>query len=316
MHRAVFTGNGAYCYANALHMVLASVAQDGAGIPEPGFLECATAMPFGQVFVASDAPTFWPSPPGWNPEKGLEHAIPTLGWSCEAWYGGEAEDVAFERLRTALDYGPVLVGPVDFGYLSYSPASVHMPGADHYVVALELRVESVLVHDPAGYPYAELPLADFLQAWRAERIGYRQGPHTLRGCFRRQRSVPRLEIIDRTLALAGALARQTPVAPNVFGGAEAVERLADQLRDNIPESLERHLLAFALPTAARRTTDAVSFLVEGNRTEAAAILHRQAVLWGSALSLGARRQWENLADVLLEISNTQRQLATILCTLT
>jgi hypothetical protein len=43
MHRAVFTGNGAYCYANALHMELASVARDGAGILEPGFLECATA---------------------------------------------------------------------------------------------------------------------------------------------------------------------------------------------------------------------------------------------------------------------------------
>jgi hypothetical protein len=145
MHRAVFTGNGAYCYANALHMVLASEAPDGANIPKPGFLECATAMPFGQMFVAPDAPTFWPSPPDRNPERGLEHAIPALGWSCETWFGSEAENVVFERLRTALHHGPVLLGPVDFGYLSYSPASVHMPGADHYVVALELGAESVLV---------------------------------------------------------------------------------------------------------------------------------------------------------------------------
>lgn len=60
MHRAVFTGNGAYCYANALHMVLASEAPNGDDIPEPGFLEGATAMPFGQMFVASDPPMFWP----------------------------------------------------------------------------------------------------------------------------------------------------------------------------------------------------------------------------------------------------------------
>jgi hypothetical protein len=183
-------------------------------------------------------------------------------------------------------------------------------------VALALRAESVLVHDPAGYPYAELPLADFLLAWKAERIGYRQGPYTLRGCFRFQRSVPRLEIVERTLALAGALARQTPVAPNVFGGAEAVQRLAHQLRESIPESLEHNLLGFAIPTAARRTTDAVSFLVEGNRSNAAAIMHDQAVLWGSALSLGARHQWQSLANLLLEIANTQRQLAMVLRTST
>jgi len=146
MHRTVFTGNGAYCYANAFHMVLASKAPAGGDIPEPGFLECATAMPFGQMFVATDAPTFWPSPPGWNPEKGLEHAIPALGWSCETWFGDDLEDVLLQRLRNALHHGPVFVSPVDFGYLTYPPASVHMPGADHYIVALDLRAENVRVH--------------------------------------------------------------------------------------------------------------------------------------------------------------------------
>lgn len=309
MRRATFTGNGAYCYANALHMLLSAAADD---VPEPGFLECATGMPFGQLFFASEAPIFWPSPPGWDPEEGLAHAIPALGWMCETQFGDASEEEALKHLRTALRDGPVLVGPVDFGYLSYSPASAHMPGTDHYVVALELRADDICVHDPAGYPFAELPLADFLQAWKAERVGYRQGAYTLRGCFRHERLVSRREIIDRTVELASVLVRRPPRAPNAFGGAEALEQLARCLRGNVAESLEYNLLGFSLPTAARRTTDATSFLAEGNWPEAAAIMHAQAVLWGKALSRGARREWQQLADLLLELADKERELIDVL----
>ena len=58
-------------------------------------------------------------PPGWNPEKGLEPAIPALGWSCETWFGNDREDVVVQRLRIALDHGPVPAGPMDFDYRTY-----------------------------------------------------------------------------------------------------------------------------------------------------------------------------------------------------
>jgi hypothetical protein len=54
MYRATFTGNGAYCYANA---------------------------------------------PGWNPEKGLDDAIPALGWTCERQFGDEHETVEYSTTR-------------------------------------------------------------------------------------------------------------------------------------------------------------------------------------------------------------------------
>ncbi len=187
-----FTGNGAYCYANGLHMMLLAAGADPTTLPEPNFLECATAMPFGRGFYAADGPTFWPSAPGWSPEKGLDQAINVLGWRCRTWYGGGVEE-AIGHLRDGLRLGSVLIGPVDFGYLSYSPASRHMAGADHYVMALALEQDHVVVHDPAGYPYAVLPMPDFLEAWQAEHIGYRQGQYTLRSCFREERQVARME---------------------------------------------------------------------------------------------------------------------------
>jgi len=67
---ASFTGNGAYCYANTLHMTLLAAGGVSAAVPEPGFLECATVMPprntnahgRGSASVASD-----PSATGWSP---------------------------------------------------------------------------------------------------------------------------------------------------------------------------------------------------------------------------------------------------------
>ena len=308
MTRATFTGNGAYCYANAPHMTFLTSGADMAAVPEPGFLECATAMPFGRVFHAADQPTFWPSAPSWSPERGLEHALTVLGWQCQTWYGGEPAE-AVVRLREVLLLGPALIGPVDFGYLSYSPASGRMAGADHYIMALAFHHhDEVLVHDPAGYPYAILPVADLLAAWKAERIHYRQGSYTLRGCFRRERSVSRQDVIQRTLPLARALMRSKPIEPTSFGGAEALRHLAEWLRTQVPAVLRNNLLGFSLPTAARRAADAARFLEEGEQPEAAGLMEREAILWGKALSLAARDQWAEVALAIDELAAVEHEL--------
>src|SRR5262249_12813548 len=161
-------------------------------VPGPGFLECLTGMPFGKTYLP-ERRRFWPSAPGFSPEQGggLDGAIATLGWTCETWCAavpaadsGAAAPEALARLRAGLRRGPALVGPLDFGFLSYSPHARPLAGADHYVVALALEADHLLLHDPAGVPYAVLPVPDLLEAWRAERVGYKRGPYTLRTDFR------------------------------------------------------------------------------------------------------------------------------------
>jgi hypothetical protein len=88
-------------------------------LPEPGFLECLTTMPFGSMYLRlDDGPMFFPSPCVTSPDDGLDRALDALGWSCELWCGAEGTSgaEAHERLRGALATGPVLVGPVDLGY--------------------------------------------------------------------------------------------------------------------------------------------------------------------------------------------------------
>ena len=48
-------------------------------------------------------------------------------------HGGSDEE-ALTRLRAALAQGPAMLGPLDFGYLSYHRGSAGMAGFDHYLL--------------------------------------------------------------------------------------------------------------------------------------------------------------------------------------
>jgi hypothetical protein len=213
------------------------------------------------------------------------------------------------RLREAVRDGPVLLGPVDFGFLSHFRVSSQMAGTDHYVVGLDLDERGLLLHDPAGLPYAVLPVADVLPAWRAERIGFKLGPYTMRHRFRRATSVTRSAMIERTLPVARRNTLANPGGPDTFGGAEALMQLASQLRGEVTEGLERNLLGFSFPTAARRSVDAACFLTEGGRCDAAALIGQRAMLWGRATCAAARREWGLTADALDEMADIEPLLA-------
>lgn len=316
-----FTGNAAYCFSNGLHMTLLGSGAAPGTVPEPGFLECLTGMPFGKTYLPKRR-TFWPSAPGFSPEQGggLDAAIRTLGWTCETWFadgagpdaGDGAAAEALARLRDGLRGGPALVGPVDCGSLSYSPHAPYMAGADHYVVALALEADGLLLHDPAGAPYAVLPVPDLLAAWRAERIGYKRGAYTLRTAFRQTACVPRRRMIERTLPLARRNAAADPGGPSEYGGGAALTRLAGALRGEVAEAEERHLLGFSFPTAARRAVDAAGFLAEGGNRDAAGLLDRQARLWGRVCAAAAQRRWGEVAGIVGDLAEVERGAAAAL----
>ncbi|HEY3108773.1 MAG TPA: hypothetical protein VGL23_08475 [Chloroflexota bacterium] len=110
---AAYTGNGAYCFSNSLHMSLLAAGADPLTLPETWFIECLTAMPFGRFFSAA-GPSFGINAPGWRLERqALPLAIEALGWRCETRHGGPADE-ALARLRDGLARGPAMLGPLDF----------------------------------------------------------------------------------------------------------------------------------------------------------------------------------------------------------
>lgn len=317
-----YTGNASYCFSNSLHMCLVGSARRQGTIPGPGFLECLSGMTFGNSYDKRTG-RFFPSAPGFNPEQGggLTLAVETLGWTCETWHAEgldaqtcseEVAEEAVARLREGLRDGPVLLGPLDFGYLSHFRTSERMAGFDHYVVGLSLDEDGLLLHDPAGLPFAVLPVADLLPAWRAERIGFKCGAYTLRSCFGPGRHVTRWEMIERTLPVARRNTLADPGGPNIFGGGQALTLLARRLRGEVTEGLEAHALGFSLPTAARRSVDSACFLAEGGHADAAELTRQRAVRWGRACSAAARHRWDQTADILEELAESEPMLAAVL----
>ncbi len=93
-----------------------------------------------------------------DPEIGLDTALDLLGWTCERVAGGSAAD-AVRRLRDAR--GPVLAGPVEFGLLRHHPGSGTPVESDHFVVVIGVEDGLVHFHDPHGFPFSTLPVAEF-----------------------------------------------------------------------------------------------------------------------------------------------------------
>ncbi len=312
MALTLYTGNGAYCYSNSLHMSLLAAGADPNDIPNPSFLECLSTMPFGNLYLAlEESPLVFFSSPIMDPDQGLTLAIKTLGWTCQEQRGGE-ENESLAHLREAVLRGPVIAGPLDLGYLSYNPGHTYLAGADHFVVILAVESDHVLIHDPQGYPCAILPYSDFLQAWRADRIDYRTAPYTFRSDFRQVERVSRQEMIARTLPTIKANIEADPGGPVAYGSVQALHLLAKDLRGQVPTRLANHLLHFALPLAARRNLDAYAFLQEAGKQEAAICLQQQALLFGIAQYNGAHKQWVKVAEAIDHITEFEEKLLSLL----
>jgi len=205
----------------------------------------------------------------------------------------------------------VLLGPLDLGYLTYQPNARLLGGADHFLVVLAVEEDHVVVHDPAGFPYATLPLESLLPAWRAERLEYIDDTYTLRADFHQVEAISRQEMIRQTLPLMRSNLHRDPGGPGIYGSVQALRRLIDLLRTEVPKHLAGHLLSFALPLAVRRKLDAAAFLSEGNWPAAAELIDQQARLLGQAQYPGVQHQWAAVAILLEQVAALEERLLAV-----
>jgi hypothetical protein len=84
------------------------------------------------------------------------------------------------------------------------------------------------------------------------------------------------------------------------------------VRGGPPEALERHLVVFLLPTAARRAVDAARFLAEAGLPAAAAAMGEEAELWGRSCSAASRRDWSKAGNLVEQLADAEQELAAAL----
>ncbi|GHO59805.1 hypothetical protein [Ktedonobacter robiniae] len=233
-----------------------------------------------------------------------------MGWTCQVEYGG-TEEVALGRLRAAAQHAPVLIGPLNMGYLTYNPTAPSLDGVDHFIVVLSVEEDRVVVHDPKGFPCTILPFEDLLKAWRAERNAYRTEPYTQRSAFRPVQPTSRQQMIERIVPDIGAKLRQERWESGMYGGVTALRMLAHTLRSQAPTHLANHLLYYALPLAVRHKVDAQAFLREGHLSEAADLLEQQARLLGQAQYAGVQHIWSSVATLIEQVATIEERLISV-----
>ncbi|MBF6330498.1 hypothetical protein [Nocardia transvalensis] len=300
----LYTGSGPYCYSNSLAMMFGEEA------PPPAVIEVLTGAPFGMALVGGKTPFF--DPYGWTPEIGIDAAVSLLGWRCQVESGGTEEE-AEQRLRKHLDTGPVLIGPLEMGLLRYQPEMTGPIGADHYVVSLAVEDDRVLLHDPQGHPFATLPLAQFMAAWRAP-LDY-GAPYTMRSGFTREREVPVDDALRACLPTARAFLsnrKDLPTPEGTLGTAAAAVALADLLTTDPHPELTNHLAHFAIRVGARRLSDASAVFHTLGLRPAADLLTTQSKLVGSLQYDIVTGNYPAAAHTLHQLAPTYDHLATTL----
>lgn len=281
-----FEGRMSYCLIRSLQMIL---AHQGHTYPVE-WLECVSGEPFGFVYVQGNEELF--AVVGYEYHLAGQHLLSALGYDYSFTSAGGNDDEALATLDAALRAGPVAVGMLDMGYLTYNPGHADASGADHAIVILARRPDAVIVHDPAGYTATALPLADFLEAWR--RDIYTSKPY---GLWRigAQREAPNDDAIwNGVIAQARAIYARADetIAPGVMAhfGPQALLLLAADLRA-APERSLGALPYFSWRVSGQRCFDGAVFLRE-RLPDAAAIRWEQCQLYGALqqASLSASRQ--------------------------
>jgi hypothetical protein len=281
-----------YCLIRSLQMVLAF---QGHEYPV-AWLECVSGEPFGFVYLRGATELF--AVVGYAYHEAGQRLLRALGYDYSFTSAGENDAAALATLDAALRDGPVAVGMLDMGYLTYAPDHQHALGADHAIVVLARRPDAVVVHDPAGYPAALLPLADFFQAW--QRDIYTGKPY---GLWRigAQREAPSADaILDGAIAHARELYTRSDelVAPGVTAhyGWQALRLLAEDMRAESQRNLGA-LPYFSWRVSGQRCFDGATFLRE-RLPEAAAIRWEQCQVYGEIQQASTSASRFKLAGLL------------------
>jgi hypothetical protein len=251
-----YVGSGQYCYANSLAMALAEKGDHYS----PGYIECLTSGSISAFWEEGGLPFFssYVNPP----DVGLCFALKNLGYTYEHHYSDLKNPSNPKKLLEGLlKDGPVIAGPVDMGKLHYVPNHEYLGGVDHYVLVYGMDDEFVYLHDPAGYPYINFAINDFIKTWEASSIRYRLGSFSAWGKIQRENHPSEKEIFEMTdLQIRNNLEQETTLNSNVLTGPDAIRKFAQTLLQNkLTPALKGHLSFFSFQLGARRCSDYAAF---------------------------------------------------------
>ena len=295
----MYFGDVSLCYSYSLAMALDAYGYDF----KAEFLEAIMVMGNGASIVKEDEQHPLVFFDNGMPDLSISHSLEMLGFDFEEFYLKDGAEVDLEELKekleTFLSKGPVVLGPLDMGHLTYNPNHTILHGVDHFVSVYALDGQYLYLHDPAGFACMKVAFKDILEAWKAESIDYKRGAYSMWGNFKKVKSPSQTEIYQETAR----------IMKNRYlnGQSGVLERYAKAVAENGLNTEQKQLHQyFSFKLAAVRNLYLSRFLKD-HEPEGARLKEELATLFGQAHFSCLKEDYQELAHLLYQIAEADRR---------
>ena len=290
----MYFGDVSLCYSYSLAMALDSYGYDF----KAEFLEAIMVMGNGASIVKEDERHPLIFFDNGMPDLSISHSLKILGFDYEDFYLKDGAEVDLEeikrKLETFLSNGPVVLGPLDMGHLTYNPNHTILYGVDHFVTVYDIDGQYLYLHDPAGFACMKVAFSDIIEAWKAEAIDYKRGAYSMWGNFKKVKSPSQTEIYQETARLIRA--RYLDGQSNVL--TFYAKAVAEHGLNTEQKQLHQY---FSFKLAAVRNLYLSKFLKDHD-PEGARLKEELATLFGQAHLSCLKEDYQELAHLLYQIA--------------
>ena len=290
----MYFGDVSLCYSYSLVMALDAYGYDF----KAEFLEAIMVMGNSASIVKEDEDHPLVFFDNGMPDLSISHSLKILGFDYEDFYLKDGLEVDLEevkgKLETLLSNGPVVLGPLDMGHLTYNPNHTILYGVDHFVTVYDIDDQYLYLHDPAGFACMKVAFKDILEAWKAEAIDYKRGAYSMWGNFKKVKSPSQTEIYQETARI---------MKNRYLNGQNGVlECYAKAVAENGLNTEQKQLHQyFSFKLAAVRNLYLSRFL-KNHDPEGARLKEELASLFGQAHLSCLKEDYQELAHLLYQIA--------------
>ena len=290
----MYSGDVSLCYSYSLTMALDAYGYDF----KADFLEAIMVMGNGASIVKEDDQHPLVFFDNGMPDLSICHSLKILGFDYEDFYLKDGSEVDLEeikrKLETFLSNGPVVLGPLDMGHLTYNPNHTILYGVDHFVTVYSIDDQYLYLHDPAGFACMKVAFNDILEAWKAEAIDYKRGAYSMWGNFKKVKSPSQTEIYQETAKI---------MKNRYLNGQNGVlECYAKVVAENGLNTEQKQLHQyFSFKLAAVRNLYLSKFL-KNHDPEGARLKEKLASLFGQAHLSCLKEDYQELSHLLYQIA--------------
>ena len=290
----MYFGDVSLCYSYSLAMALDAYGYDF----KAEFLEAIMVMGNGASIVKEDEQHPLVFFDNGMPDLSISHSLKILGFDYEDFYVKDGAEVDLEEIKAKLESflsnGPVVLGPLDMGHLTYNPNHTILHGVDHFVSVYALDGQYLYLHDPASFACMKVAFNDILEAWKAEAIDYKRGAYSMWGNFKKVKSPSQTQIYQETASIMRAR--------YLDGQSNVLECYAKAVAENGLNTEQKQLHQyFSFKLAAVRNLYLSRFLKDHD-PEGARLKEELASLFGQAHLSCLKEDYQELAHLLYQIA--------------